>query len=100
MATFDRNQIKEFICKVDEDRAYFVGANFAAARLIGYIESQRSSGALSDDQATQLLDDAKLMMQLIDIGRMYNKIARDPSPEIETMVLARHQKELASERTR
>lgn len=91
--TFDRSQVREWIGRVEDDCAEFVGAEYAAARLIGYISQQRETGALSDAQAEQLLQDANHMMRLVGLGRKYAKLARNPSPEVRIMVLADEERE-------
>lgn len=93
MATFDRNQVKEWIAAVENESAEFIGSEFAAARIIGFISSQHEEGLLTEAQAEQLLADAELMLRLIKLGRKYAKLVRKPSAEIEIMVLADYQKE-------
>lgn len=39
--SFDRNQVKEWITSVEDDSAEFIGAEFCAARLIGFVSQQR-----------------------------------------------------------
>jgi hypothetical protein len=93
MATFDRNQIKEYLSGVEDDCAEFIGAEFCGARLVGNISRQYEQGDLDEARATQLLDDAHHLMRLAKMGHRYVKLARNPSPEIRTMVLADYERE-------
>lgn len=88
MATFDRNQIKEFIGAVENDCALFIGAEFQAARLIGNISRQHEMGDISAEMAQQLLEDAYHLARLAKLGHRYVRMVRNPSPEIRIMVLA------------
>lgn len=88
MATFDRNQCKEYIARVEDDIAQFIGSEFCAARLIGFIAHQYELRELNAAQAQQLLDDAHHMNTLAKLGHKYAKAARNPSPELRIMILA------------
>lgn len=93
-ALFDKNQIKDFICRVEDDAAHFVGAEFCAARLIGFVSRQRELGEASDEVAVQLLNDAHHLATLAKLGHRYVKLVRNPSAELRIMVLA-NEKRLA-----
>lgn len=88
MATFDKNCIKEFITRVEDDTAEFIGAEFCAARLIGFIHRQYELGELSKERALELLGDATHLGHLAKLGHRYAKMVRKPTPEMEIMVLA------------
>jgi hypothetical protein len=88
MATFDRNQIKDFIGTVEDHTAEFIGADWCAARLIGHISSEREAGVLSDAQAKQLLEDAQHLMRCVKLGHKYAKMVRNPSAELRILVLS------------
>ena len=87
-ACFDRSQIKEFITRVEDDAAHFVGAEFCAARLIGFVSRQRELGEVSDAQASELLADARHLANLATLGHRYVKLVRKPSAELRILVLA------------
>jgi hypothetical protein len=87
-AIFDRNQIKEWICRVEDDAAHFIGAEFCAARLIGFVSKQRELGEVDDKTATQLLSDARHLDNLAQLGHLYVKLVRKPSAELRIMVLS------------
>jgi hypothetical protein len=91
--TFDGNCLKEYIAQVENDTAEFIGAEFCAARLIGYISSQHEIGELDDSRAAQLLKDANHLMRLKELGHRYAKQARKPSPEMTIMVTIELQRE-------
>lgn len=90
--TFDRNMVKDYIGRVEDDTAQFIGAEFCAARLIGFVSQQRELRELSDDAAAQLLADAHHLQTLAKLGHRYVKLARNPSPEMRIMVLADEQR--------
>lgn len=90
---FDRNQIKEFIQRVEDDTARFIGAEFSAARVIGFIYRQMELGEVSPGQASQLLDDIQRLAMLAKLGHRYAKWARHPPAEVEIMVLSNHERE-------
>src|SRR5688572_19938454 len=87
-AIFDRNQLKEYIGRVENDTAEFIGAEFNAARLIGFISRQHALGEVSDADAAQLLRDARHLANLAALGHRYTKLARNPSAEMRILVLA------------
>lgn len=91
-AKFDRNCIKEWINGVENDAAHFIGHEFCAARLIGFISRQHSLGEVSDDAAAQLINDARHLANLATLGHRYVKMVRKPSAELEIMVLTQHKK--------
>lgn len=93
MANFDQHCLTEFIRDVENETAEFIGKEFCAARLIGYISSQKESGLLSEEQAAQLLDDANHLWKLAEMGHKYAKLARTPSAEMETIVLSNYRKQ-------
>lgn len=92
---FDRSQIKEYIGRVENDAAEFIGAEFQVARLVGNISQQRELGEISEERASQLLDDALHLGRLAKIGHRYVKLARNPSAEIRIMVLADERRQTA-----
>lgn len=92
--SYDRNQIKEFIGNVENDLAGFVGCEMKAARLIANISWQQDTGELNAGQATQLLDDAYSLMELVKKGRRYARWVRNPPAELEILVLARNENAL------
>lgn len=91
-AAFDRNQIKEFIGSIENDAALFIGAEFHAARLIGFVSRQRELGEVGDDAAAQLINDAHHLVTLAKIGHRYVKLVRKPSAEMRIMILADEKK--------
>lgn len=88
MNSFDRNQIKEFIGSIENDTAEFIGAEFEAARLVGFISQQLELGEVSRERARQLLSDANHLGRLAQIGHRFAKMVRSPSAEMRIMVLA------------
>lgn len=92
---FDRNQVKEFIGRVEDDIAQFIGAEFCAARIIANVSKQRELGDLSDAAARQLLDDAYHLAKLASIGHRYAKWSRRPPAELEILVLSGQDKDHA-----
>lgn len=90
---YDLNQIKEFIGRVEDDTAQFVGSEFAAARVISFISRQHALGEISDEDAIQLLDDAQRLANLAKLGHRYARWVRRPPAELEIMVLAEHARE-------
>lgn len=90
---FSKNQTKEFIQRVEDDIAQFVGAEFLVARLVGNISRQHALGEISNEQAAQLLRDIQHLGLLVKTGHRYAKWARNPPAEIEIMVLADYERE-------
>jgi hypothetical protein len=88
MATFDRNQIKEFIGRVENDTAEFIGAEFRAARIAGFISKQADLGEVELTEASQMLHDLHHLSKLVATGYKYVRMARNPVAEIRIMVLA------------
>lgn len=85
--------MKEYINRVDDHMAEFVGSNFCHARLAGFIEEQRERGMIDDHRAAALLEDLNHMARLVKVGKRYVALARNPAPEIRIMVLADEERE-------
>lgn len=67
--------------------AKFVGAEFCAARLIGYVSAQAETGHLERDKATQLLSDAYHLAELAQLGHQAHKWLRKPPAQLTMHVL-------------
>lgn len=87
-ACFDRNQIKDFINRVEDDAALFIGAEFGSARLIGFISKMHALQEVSDTEAASLLRDAHHQANLVALGHRYVKMVRKPSAEMRIMILS------------
>jgi hypothetical protein len=88
VASFDRNQIKEFIGRVENDTAEFIGAEFKVARIVGAIYKQTELGNIEQAEASQMLHDLHHLSKLVATGYKYARMARNPVAEIRIMVLA------------
>lgn len=94
----DRNQIKEFITRVEDDTAQFVGSEFCAARVIAFISRQHALGEVSDEDAAQLLNDVQHLANLAKLGHRYARWVRNPPAELEIMVIADYEREQKREK--
>jgi polyhydroxyalkanoate synthesis regulator phasin len=88
MATFDRNQIKDFIGVVEDHTAEFIGIELCGARLAGFISRMHEQGKVSDAEARQLIDDVYRQMRGNHLGHKYVRMVRNPSAELRILVLA------------
>jgi hypothetical protein len=94
---FDRQQIREWVASVEDDLAEFVGSEFEIARIIGNISQQHAMGNLDDNTASQLLKDATHIQLLLEIGRKFTKLAKNPLPEMRLLVLEQEARERRQE---
>lgn len=86
-AKANKLEIDDWVQRVEDATAQFVGSEFCAARLIAYISAQAEMGYLAHDQAGQLLDDAYHLQALARLGHQAHKWLRRPPVPLEMMVL-------------